>query len=85
MDALSMNTKIDFSGDVKRTHTSITRSLGSLTKKFVKKISLAYAIYEERRELRNLSDEMLNDLGVSRGDINKECDRSFFDTPDDRH
>lgn len=49
-----------------------------------RKISLAYQVYNERRALKNISDEMLADMGMTRSEINKECNRSVLDIPANR-
>lgn len=53
-------------------------------KSLAKKMSLAYEVYNERRALRNISDEMLQDMGITRAEINKECNRSVLDVPTNR-
>lgn len=41
----------------------------------------AVEIHDQRRTLRNLSDRMLNDIGLTRADVDQECGRRFFDIP----
>lgn len=53
-------------------------------KALANKMSLAYVIYNERRALRNVSDEMLADMGMTRAEINQECNRSVLDIPANR-
>lgn len=40
-----------------------------------------YRLYNQRRELAGLSDAMLKDLGLSRGDVMQESERHFWDDP----
>ncbi|BCG24204.1 hypothetical protein TUM18999_23950 [Pseudomonas tohonis] len=40
-----------------------------------------YQLYRQRRELAGLSDAMLKDLGLSRGDVMQESERPFWDDP----
>ncbi len=42
-------------------------------------LSLRYAIYCERRQMRALDDEALRDMGISRAALEKECARKFVD------
>lgn len=39
------------------------------------------AVYEQRRQLRYLSDDMLKDIGASRADVDRESGRWFWDLP----
>ncbi|HDS1747908.1 MULTISPECIES: DUF1127 domain-containing protein [Pseudomonas] len=38
-------------------------------------------LYRQRRELASLSDATLQDLGLSRADIQQEAERPFWDDP----
>ncbi len=40
-----------------------------------------YAINAERRQLLKLTDDELNDVGITRAQVQKECKRSIFDIP----
>lgn len=46
------------------------------------KLSLMYDIYCERREMRNLPDEILKD--IDRVQLNRECSRKINDIPENR-
>lgn len=41
-------------------------------------------IHNERREMRKMSDQMLEDIGISREELVRECNRKFRDIPDNR-
>ena len=49
-----------------------------------KRLALAYTVYNERRELRNISDDALADIGMTRTEVNQEAHRSLFDIPENR-
>jgi hypothetical protein len=42
----------------------------------------AFAVYAERRELQKLSDSQLQDIGITRAQMQCESNRSFFDLPE---
>lgn len=66
--------RLDFAGvstATERAHKGLTSMLSWL--------GAAMQIYRERRAMRALSDDMLKDLGLSRGDVEREAGRSFFD------
>ena len=44
-----------------------------------------WQIFRERQALRSMDDHMLKDLGLDRGQVEKEVNRSFFDVPDQRY
>lgn len=50
----------------------------------VDRILLMYVIYCERREMRNLSDETLNDIGIDRDQLRREYSRNISDIPENR-
>jgi len=50
-----------------------------------RRLNLIYDVYGERRQMQNLSDEMLSDLGITRAQLNEECSRSITDTPTNRN
>ena len=87
MATITMNTHhnaatsaADHIGNNNNATQSIWRQIRNSSAKLVN----AYIIWEERRALRKLSDDVLKDIGLSRSDVNKECSRSFFDTPTNR-
>lgn len=41
----------------------------------------ACAINSERRQLRKLTDAQLQDIGITRQQVNQESSRGFFDIP----
>lgn len=41
----------------------------------------AYEINAERRQLATLTDQQLSDIGITRTQVQKECERSVFDLP----
>mgnify|MGYP002354229785 CR=1 FL=1 len=45
-------------------------------------IGQIFALSQGRRDLRNLDDRMLNDIGLSRREADAEADRPFWDAPD---
>lgn len=42
------------------------------------------AVWRERRELEQLTDEHINDIGLNPEDVRMESRRSFFDIPEER-
>jgi len=60
-----------------------TMSLIQTIKRIYTKISDWREVYRQRRELRELSDHLLKDIGISRSDAMREASRAFWDnTPD---
>ncbi len=49
---------------------------------FRKRLTARLQIMRERAALRDLSDEQLQDLGLSRFEAEKEANRPFWDAPD---
>ena len=43
-----------------------------------------YDVAQERRSLRSMSDEMLEDIGISRADAMREAGRRFWDMDETR-
>lgn len=84
MTTLSINSGSTLVVDVQDKTTDIKQAIWQQIKKYAMKISVAYDIYEERRALRNLSDEMQKDIGITRNQINNECNRSAMDLPSNR-
>jgi uncharacterized protein YjiS (DUF1127 family) len=52
--------------------------------RFFRRLAIAFAVFRERRALAALSDETLKDIGLSRADVYRESNRSFWDIPEDR-
>lgn len=50
----------------------------------IKNVSLWSAVARERRQLRDLSPEQLDDLGLSRETSRLESERPFWDMPAER-
>lgn len=63
---------------------SIARVLAESARTLVYRLSQIYDIYGERRQMRNLTDEVLKDLGITRAQLNAECSRSLTDIPANR-
>ncbi len=53
-------------------------------RRFLRQLPQAYIIYFERRALMALSDRALKDLGLSRSDVYREANRSWWDVPENR-
>lgn len=51
----------------------------SLVNKTLAKILLWKEVYAERKELSNMSDDLLKDIGISRAEANHEANRHFWD------
>ncbi|MBX2839030.1 MAG: DUF1127 domain-containing protein [Gammaproteobacteria bacterium] len=45
----------------------------------IERIKFMYAVRKDRKTLVRLSDRMLQDIGVTRADVEMECGRSFYD------
>jgi uncharacterized protein YjiS (DUF1127 family) len=43
----------------------------------------ALEVHRQRRALRELPDELLKDIGVTRADVSRETGRPFWDLPRD--
>ncbi len=41
-----------------------------------------FQVHRQRRELANLSDKQLSDIGTTRGDARIEANRPFWDLPE---
>lgn len=63
---------------------SILKTLTNAGKSMVQRLNLMYDIYGERRQMQNLSDDVLKDLGITRAQLNDECSRSLTDVPANR-
>ncbi len=48
------------------------------------RLLLMYVIYCERREMRTLSDESLQDIGIDREQLRREYSRKLSDIPENR-
>lgn len=55
--------------------------LAKRIKRILTRLVAAYEISAERRELSKLTPEQLQDIGISQGQANRECKRSFLDLP----
>ncbi|OOZ36735.1 hypothetical protein BOW51_05730 [Solemya velesiana gill symbiont] len=44
-------------------------------------VAYSYQLARQRRQLAELSDEMLKDIGISRAEAYREAHRSFWDEP----
>lgn len=51
-----------------------------LVNKIVAKLICWRLVAKQRRELDNMSDELLKDIGVSRSEATREANRHFWDT-----
>ncbi|WCD82772.1 DUF1127 domain-containing protein [Pseudomonas sp. TUM22785] len=73
-----MKGQFGFVGTLHPTHRPVVRgshlSLGTRLLRW-------YQLYSQRRELASLSDAMLKDLGLTRGDVMQESERPFWDDP----
>ncbi len=58
---------------------SVTTGMQSRFGPVIAKLSLMVSIYNERRQMRKLSDEALRDMGISRSDAEAEYRRAFGD------
>jgi len=47
-------------------------------------IPVMNTIWRERRELEQLTEEHMRDIGIDPQHVLQECKKSFFDIPDDR-
>lgn len=65
-------------------HKLTIYQLKRLLKRLIERLRLASDIYTERYKLGKLSDEMLDDIGISREQARKETERSFLDIPENR-
>jgi hypothetical protein len=63
---------------------SVLKTLANTGKAIVQRLNLMYDIYGERRQMQNLSDDVLKDLGITRAQLNDECSRSLTDVPANR-
>lgn len=63
---------------------TITSLLVQLSRAAGHRISRMYGIYGERQKMRELSDEVLKDIGITRAQLNEECSRSIVDVPHNR-
>ncbi len=59
-------------------HALILPSFGKLTSLVFNALSLWYRRIEERRQLLEMSDEILRDVGLSRADIQREAAKPFW-------
>ena len=44
----------------------------------------AYRVAQQRRQLAQLDDRMLHDIGITRAEAHREAARSFWDIPTDQ-
>ncbi|AGZ34191.1 DUF1127 domain-containing protein [Pseudomonas sp. SWI6] len=58
-----------------------TFSLNHLWHVAIERLARWLQLYRQRQELARLSDATLQDLGLSRADIQQEADRHFWDDP----
>lgn len=63
---------------------SFLQTLAAAGGAVIRRIGLMYDVYGERRQMQRLSDDMLNDLGITRAQLNEECSRSLTDVPANR-
>jgi len=67
---------------------SVTTELGLRTTKSARSIwqrlRTTFLVMSERRALAGLSDEALKDIGVDRGQANREASRPVWDMPANR-
>ncbi len=63
---------------------STAKLLARTGRALMKRLRLIYDIHGERRQMQNLSDETLRDVGITRAQLNAECSRSLTDLPADR-
>lgn len=54
---------------------------GARIKSLILLLGNALSVYQERRELLKLTDQELNDIGITRQQMLSESKRSFFDVP----
>lgn len=46
----------------------------------IARVSRATARYRQRRRLAELDDHLLSDIGLTRGDVEQECAKRFWET-----
>lgn len=84
MSSTTINTTTSTTIRAGRVFENAKLTLKAFFQSKVEKASLMYDLYGERREMRNLSDEMLRDMGITRDDLNHECSRGVTDIPANR-
>jgi len=64
---------------------------GNQSQSILRRIKSAYSrikyleqVRKERHELKSLSDDQLQDIGIHRADADHESARSYYDVPEDR-
>ncbi|CAM3984909.1 hypothetical protein CCOS865_01758 [Pseudomonas reidholzensis] len=66
-------------------HASVTQqpvfTLSHVFHEVAQRLARWHQLYRQRRELAQLSDATLADLGLSRADIQQEAERPFWDDP----
>ena len=62
-----------------RLHHPHFHSLGELVITGIRKVLFYADVIAQRRELMQLSDNQLKDIGLSRADVEREYNRSFWD------
>lgn len=55
--------------------------LAIVIRRLLRWMKRASIVSMQRRDLANLSDDMLRDIGVSRADVDAEAARPFWDLP----
>ncbi|OED38799.1 hypothetical protein AB833_18240 [Chromatiales bacterium (ex Bugula neritina AB1)] len=78
------NTETSYRGTFKPSIKSFFSRRISTISGSMSRLRLALQIYQERRDLRTISEDSLRDIGIDRVSINREADRSIFDIPDNR-
>ena len=63
---------------------SILKMLADGGRVMARRLRLIHDVYGERRQMKNLSDDVLKDLGITRAQLNDECSRSLTDIPANR-
>ena len=63
---------------IQKTHYHAQLFSFSLPKIFAK-IKQYYAVYQQRQELRHLTDEQLSDIGISREQATHEANKPFWE------
>lgn len=84
MTTMTINTTAPVSTTATDGKIELQQAIWKQLKALARKISIAYTVYDERRALAKLSNDMLDDMGLTRAEINKECNRSILDVPTNR-
>ncbi len=84
MSTTTITTSSSIAAQAGRLFDNTATTLSAFCHRKAREISQMYDIYTERREMRNLSDEMLRDLGITREQLTRECNRAVNDIPANR-